>query len=498
MGNPLLAGSSPWALKASIPFGSDGQLLAVIENTISGTPPASYTLTYLDGPGYGQAQIHAWSGRSGTTVYGADSSDTGADTSPVDAVAAGVTAAAGDDICVIAITDQSEDGTWTVTQPSGMTLRESTVALGEYTTIAVSTQDAVSAGATGTKTTTFTQSGVDMQGWATYVIAMPTAGGGPTPTTINCSVAAIAIVGSSASVNAKHLVDASVAAVAIVGLAATILRPTRVNTTVAAVAIAGSAATINAQTRIACGIGLLSIAGLAATITRPTRINGQTGAVAVVGLPAAIDAQTHIAASVAAVSIAGLQAAIQQAGKINAGVADVAIEGKQATIITPRTIACSVATVAITGQAATVNQTARIAASVAAISITGAAATITQATRINCLAASISIAGASATINQQRLIAVALADVAIEGESATITEGSSGGVGAAAVWNYALSNGMTAEQVVLAVLGYANDLARVHGLIQAEPLVVTPTSRNAGAVSQTIDTAGETVTVTRV
>ena len=39
-------------------------------------------------------------------------------------------------------------------------------------------------------------------------------------------------------------------------------------------------------------------------------------------------------------------------------------------------------------------------------------------------------------------------------------------------------------------------LARLHGLI--EPLVVTPTSRVAGPLSQTIASSGDTVTVTRV
>jgi hypothetical protein len=40
-------------------------------------------------------------------------------------------------------------------------------------------------------------------------------------------------------------------------------------------------------------------------------------------------------------------------------------------------------------------------------------------------------------------------------------------------------------------------LAKIHGLLSGTPLVVTPTSRTAGDVTQTIDTAGTTVTVTR-
>lgn len=44
---------------------------------------------------------------------------------------------------------------------------------------------------------------------------------------------------------------------------------------------------------------------------------------------------------------------------------------------------------------------------------------------------------------------------------------------------------------------WVSDLARVHGLVIGEPLVVTPTQRTAGAVTQTISESGQTVTVTR-
>lgn len=53
---------------------------------------------------------------------------------------------------------------------------------------------------------------------------------------------------------------------------------------------------------------------------------------------------------------------------------------------------------------------------------------------------------------------------------------------------------------VWATMGpYLRDLAKVHGLVAAMPLVVTPTSRDAGDVNQTVDDNGAgTVTVTRV
>jgi hypothetical protein len=44
---------------------------------------------------------------------------------------------------------------------------------------------------------------------------------------------------------------------------------------------------------------------------------------------------------------------------------------------------------------------------------------------------------------------------------------------------------------------WVNELALIHGLIDGSPLVVTPASRTAGALSQTINSSGETVTVNR-
>jgi hypothetical protein len=53
--------------------------------------------------------------------------------------------------------------------------------------------------------------------------------------------------------------------------------------------------------------------------------------------------------------------------------------------------------------------------------------------------------------------------------------------------------GLTALQSQLLL-----ELAKIHGLIANTPLVVTPTTRTAGDVSQTIVEANNTVTVTRI
>lgn len=47
------------------------------------------------------------------------------------------------------------------------------------------------------------------------------------------------------------------------------------------------------------------------------------------------------------------------------------------------------------------------------------------------------------------------------------------------------------------LFAWVNELALVHGLVRGSDLVVTPTTRSAGTVAQSISTAGNTVTVTR-
>ena len=54
-------------------------------------------------------------------------------------------------------------------------------------------------------------------------------------------------------------------------------------------------------------------------------------------------------------------------------------------------------------------------------------------------------------------------------------------------------SGLTVEQATMLA-----DLAKLHGLITGNPLVVTATTRTAGDVSQTINDAGATTTITRV
>jgi hypothetical protein len=72
------------------------------------------------------------------------------------------------------------------------------------------------------------------------------------------------------------------------------------------------------------------------------------------------------------------------------------------------------------------------------------------------------------------------------------------GADPAAVWNYVLSNGLTAGATLVAVHEWLSELHLIHGLRAGSPLSVAATSRTAGAVEQTVGEAGDIVTVTRV
>lgn len=72
------------------------------------------------------------------------------------------------------------------------------------------------------------------------------------------------------------------------------------------------------------------------------------------------------------------------------------------------------------------------------------------------------------------------------------------GASAAQVWAYTLSNGKTAGQCLVELLGYVEELHRIHGLQILSPLRTTPTTRSAGDIEQSLAEAGDGVTVQRL
>ena len=67
---------------------------------------------------------------------------------------------------------------------------------------------------------------------------------------------------------------------------------------------------------------------------------------------------------------------------------------------------------------------------------------------------------------------------------------------AASIWAYPLTGSAAGQRMAQA--GALNtEVHRISGLDAAAPLVVAANTRTAGAIAQTIATAGETTTVTR-
>lgn len=90
-----------------------------------------------------------------------------------------------------------------------------------------------------------------------------------------------------------------------------------------------------------------------------------------------------------------------------------------------------------------------------------------------------------------------VADAAHGHDAANIVLTTPSSAAAADVWNYVLSNGLTAGQNLVLAVQLLRELHLVHGLTPGSPLTVAPTSRTAGAVAQTIAEAAGIVTVTR-
>lgn len=124
---------------------------------------------------------------------------------------------------------------------------------------------------------------------------------------------------------------------------------------------------------------------------------------------------------------------------------------------------------------------------------TAQALTVIAGTSIG-IALEIDTAGAFSSAHQRAIGQATETDLA-----QALTVGSAGGTASAAeVWGYTLSNGLTAEETLVAVHAWLSELHLIHGLTLGSPLSVTALARAAGAVSQAITDDGTTATVTRL
>ena len=67
---------------------------------------------------------------------------------------------------------------------------------------------------------------------------------------------------------------------------------------------------------------------------------------------------------------------------------------------------------------------------------------------------------------------------------------------AESVWSFPLSDTPAGQRMTQAGLANA-EIHRISGLDAAAPLIVSPATRTAGAISQALTTAGATTTLTR-
>lgn len=131
------------------------------------------------GSGAAIVQVVCLSGRSTSAAATvATSSSTASNATPFSVGLTGVTAAANDDLIWFAALDQVvQADTWGFSTVTSFTKRQD-VASGNWTTATTQTQDAVSAGATGTLSSTATRAtGTGAAGWGGFVVAVPVAAG---------------------------------------------------------------------------------------------------------------------------------------------------------------------------------------------------------------------------------------------------------------------------------------------------------------------------------
>jgi hypothetical protein len=122
------------------------------------------------------AIVAVYSGRStDAPVVQTTMQSTTAET-PVSAALSGVTAAAGDDILWICA-QNGASGQWTHSPPTSYTERQER-SPGSWVSVSLADRENVSAGATGTLTGTLTRAGAQETGYAGFVIALASSGGG--------------------------------------------------------------------------------------------------------------------------------------------------------------------------------------------------------------------------------------------------------------------------------------------------------------------------------
>lgn len=173
---------------ADVDITNDGQSAGVAWKRLTAADAGSYTLTSIGSTNDWGIIALAFSGRHTTDPPVADHTEnSSANTSPVTATAPSVTAVSGDDLAFIVAFDTTaaDTASSTTTAPAGYTEQVDFVS-GGWAQMEAATKDNVSAGATGSVSSSTTLTG-GSAGWSAWNIRIPAAGGGgggvgtPTP-----------------------------------------------------------------------------------------------------------------------------------------------------------------------------------------------------------------------------------------------------------------------------------------------------------------------------
>ena len=331
-------------------------------------------------------------------------------------------------------------------------------------------------------------------------IWVPVAAGGDTYT-LTADSGSFALTGQDTALNFNRTLAADSGSFALTGQAAALTFNRALVADSGSFALAGQDATPTFSRVLSAASGSYALAGQDATLTY-TPISGATytlaaasGSFALAGQDAALVFNRVLAADSGSFALTGQDATLARGYMMPAQSGDYSVAGQDAALIASRRLAADSEAFALTGQNADLTYTP----------ITGNTYTLSASS------GSFVLTGQDAQLLQNRALAADAATYALAGQGAALTY--SGGVSAIypnpSVVLFGTAYGPTgteytgtfsvpsaasiAAQVrteLAAELLRITEVAKIHGLVQGVNLVVTPTSRTAGDIAQTISGDG--------
>lgn len=331
-------------------------------------------------------------------------------------------------------------------------------------------------------------------------IWVPVAAGGDTYT-LTADSGSFALTGQSTGLAFNRVLASDSGSFALTGQAAALTFNRTLAADSGSFALAGQDATPTFSRVLSAASGSYALAGQGATLTY-TPISGATytlaaasGSFALAGQGAVLLQNRSLAADSGSFALTGQDATLARGYMMPAQSGDYSVAGQDAALIASRRLAADSEAFALAGQNADLTYTP----------ITGNTYTLSASS------GSFVLTGQDAQLLQNRVLAADAATYALAGQSATLTY--SGGVSAIypspSVVLFGTAYGPTgveytgtfavpsaasiAAQVrteLAAELLRITEVAKIHGLVQGVNLVVTPTSRTAGDIAQTISGDG--------